>query len=108
VSSAGLWLVAYDVTAQHRLARLHRLLVRRGAALQYSVFLVRVDRPGLAALTREIATRIHPRADDVRLYPIRPTGLEELGADWLPAGVVGTLLPPRPRRGLSPAGRGAA
>lgn len=82
------WLVAYDVASPRRIARVHRLLRGWGLPTQYSVFVVEADRAGLAELVGEIAQRIDPRADDVRIYRIEPRPARSLGAATLPGGIL--------------------
>ena len=67
---ATAWLVCYDIAEPRRLARVWRAVREFGVPLQYSVFWARLDGIGLGEALGAIATRIDPRADDVRLYPL--------------------------------------
>lgn len=91
-----LHLVCYDISDPKRLGRVHRHLVKRGLPLQYSVFLVYANAPGLVRLLGELMDLIDPDADDVRAYPL-PTHLDytHLGRQLFPEGVdlVGAGLP---------------
>jgi CRISPR-associated protein Cas2 len=74
--TARTYLVAYDIRAPRRLARVHRALSEMGHHLQYSVFavdLVDWERQKLAVRLRRL---IDETADDVRFYlvPTEPRG----------------------------------
>jgi CRISPR-associated protein Cas2 len=88
VKPTAAWLVCYDIAQPRRLVRVWRAVREFGVPLQYSVFWARLDAIGLAVALAAIATRIDPRHDDVRLYPlpenVRITGL---GRDVVPLGV---------------------
>jgi CRISPR-associated protein Cas2 len=106
----GAWLVAYDIASPRRLARLHRWLVQRALPVQYSVFVFTGTAAELAELIGGIALRIHPRQDDVRLYPLeRGRPVHVLGQPLLVEGVFGVVLPPgardQPDRLVKPAPR---
>jgi len=64
------YLIAYDIADPRRLARLHRYLKGEALALQYSVFFGRFTLAGIDRIEDEIAARIDPREDDVRIYPL--------------------------------------
>jgi CRISPR-associated protein Cas2 len=82
------WLICYDIAEPRLLARVWRAVREFGVPVQYSVFWARLDQPGLGAALTAIASRINPRADDVRFYPL-PENVEitGLGRDVLPLGV---------------------
>lgn len=106
----GAWLVAYDIASPRRLARLHRWLVQRALPVQYSVFVFTGTAAELAELIAGLAKRIHPRQDDVRLYPLeRARPVHVLGQPLLVEGVFGVVLPPgareQPDRLVKPAAR---
>jgi len=67
---ASPYLIAYDIADPRRLARLHRFLKGEALALQYSVFFGRFTSAGIDRLEDEIAARIDPKEDDVRIYPL--------------------------------------
>ncbi|MCZ7659386.1 MAG: CRISPR-associated endonuclease Cas1 [Xanthobacteraceae bacterium] len=69
-------LVAYDVRAPRRLARVHRALSGVGHHLQYSVFAVDLDEPGRERLVARLARLVDVNQDDVRVYlvPGEPRG----------------------------------
>jgi len=64
------YLIAYDIADKRRLARLHRYLKGEALALQYSVFFGRFTTTQIDHIEDEIATRIDPKQDDVRIYPL--------------------------------------
>ena len=64
------YLIAYDIADKRRLARLHRYLKGETLALQYSVFFGRFTAAGIDRIEDEIAARIDPKQDDVRIYPL--------------------------------------
>jgi CRISPR-associated protein Cas2 len=82
------WLVCYDIAEPRRLARVGRAAREFGVPLQYSVFWARLDGIGLVGALGAIATRIDPRADDVRFYPLpENVQITGLGRDVVPIGV---------------------
>jgi CRISPR-associated protein Cas2 len=88
VKPAAAWLVCYDIAEPRRLARVGRAAREFSVPLQYSVLWARLDGVGLAAAMGEIATRIDPRCDDVRLYPLpENVQITGLGRDLVPLGV---------------------
>lgn len=85
---AGEWLVAYDIACPRRLVRVHRLLKDWGLPAQYSVFLLIATPVAISALVAELAPRIHPRQDDVRIWRLDPRAIRSLGRPTLPRGVL--------------------
>ena len=82
------WLVCYDIAEPRRLARVGRAVREFAVPLQYSVLWARLDGIGFGAAMRAIATRIDPRCDDVRLYPLpENVQITGLGRDVMPLGV---------------------
>jgi len=83
------YLIAYDIADRRRLARLHRYLKGEALALQYSVFFGLFTTNQIDHIEDEIAARIDPKQDDVRIYPL-PDDFQvwALGASApLPAGI---------------------
>lgn len=92
------YIVCYDIRCPRRLGRVHRYLKRRAIALQYSVFIARLDKPGRELLMRDLRVIIHPQQDDIRLYPLPETPeWTTLGKALWADGVhlTGVKLPPR-------------
>lgn len=63
-------IVCYDIADPKRLRRVHRYLKGLGIPLQYSVFLLYLNREGRARVAGKLEGLIDPREDDVRLYPL--------------------------------------
>ncbi len=85
-------IIAYDIADPTRLARIHRMLKRLALPLQYSVFYAKLTDRQRDKLADLIARIIHPKEDDVRMYPLpqeyqllylgqRPL-MEGLKLDW--------------------------
>ena len=82
------WIVAYDVSDPRRLKRVHRYLAKRGEALQYSVFSLWLDEPGLDRVMDGLARLIDPTRDDVRAWAVPPRGsVDVVGIGRLPDGI---------------------
>lgn len=81
-------LLAYDIADPRRLVRVHRTVRDYGLPLQYSVFLVVGTAHDLDLLLAELDRIIHPKEDDIRVYPLPMTfDADAYGRQWLPAGV---------------------
>ena len=63
-------LVCYDISEPRRLRKIHRYLKKAGIPLQYSVFLLHVDTLERDRVVAAIRRIMHPREDDVRIYPL--------------------------------------
>lgn len=63
-------IISYDIADPKRLKRIHRFLKKVALPLQYSVFLIEADAKRIEQLKAQLATMIHPRADDIRIYPL--------------------------------------
>lgn len=82
------WLLCYDIRDPKRLARVYRYLVTEAVPVQYSVFVTRKTVEQLGEIRAELARRIDPTCDDVRIYhvPDRPE-VAALGVQGLPEGI---------------------
>ena len=82
------WIIAYDISAPGRLARVHKYLSKRAFALQYSVFAADLTGKGLDKLMRDLTKLINEKEDDVRCYAV-PNGIDAriFGAGRLPKGI---------------------
>jgi len=69
------YLVCYDIADEKRLARIYRLMKGRGLHIQYSVFYCVLTWQEIKKLKNEIRQIIHPRYDDVRIYPLSKDSL---------------------------------
>ena len=63
-------IIAYDIANPKRLGRVHRFLKKQAVPLQYSVFLVELNERGRKQLMKRLEVLIHPKQDDVRIYPL--------------------------------------
>ncbi|QTR48562.1 CRISPR-associated endonuclease Cas2 [Candidatus Thiothrix anitrata] len=63
-------IVAYDIADHKRLGRVHRYLKKIALPLQYSVFLIELDDARREKLLAQLSQRIHPKQDDIRIYPL--------------------------------------
>jgi CRISPR-associated protein Cas2 len=83
------YLVAYDIADPKRLGRVHRLMVRAAAPLQYSVFVTRASDDEIDHLLDDVDGLIEPTEDDVRAYPIpERTEVVMLGRQRMPEGII--------------------
>lgn len=73
------YLVCYDIADPRRLQRVHRHVSQHTLALQYSVFLAHFNSTELCAFLAEVDSRIHPKFDDLRIYPVLPQTAISLG-----------------------------
>jgi CRISPR-associated protein Cas2 len=81
-------LIAYDIADPKRLVRVHRYLKTVAVDVQYSVFAGLLSPRRMERVLREIDGRIHPREDDVRVYPLpQRCHAVTLGRQHLPQGV---------------------
>lgn len=64
------WLIAYDVVADRRRARVARRLERQGERVQKSVFVARLSTAEVERLEEELQRLIDPREDVVDLLPL--------------------------------------
>lgn len=87
--SRSWYLLAYDIRDPKRLQKVHYYLRKRALAAQLSVFFLHTSEDGLVTVLDGVASRIDPRQDDVRAYPIQHPGDIWLGGR---AAVGGGLL----------------
>ncbi|GIX24256.1 CRISPR-associated endonuclease Cas2 [Caldimonas sp.] len=83
------WLVAYDIADARRLRKIHRLLRRAGASVQYSAYSVCAGDDGLHDLLHGLAQHIDEAHDDIRAYHL-PAHCKvwTLGCQELPEGII--------------------
>jgi CRISPR-associated protein Cas2 len=62
--------VAYDIRDRRRWRRVFKLMKKKGAHRQLSVFLVRATPAQVAALARELENLIDPEQDSVVILPV--------------------------------------
>ena len=83
------WIIAYDITAPHRLVKMHRLLSRQAVALQYSVFVADLTEKERERLMRKLGKLIDHETDDLRFYSTnQKTEITIRGKTRLPEGVL--------------------
>lgn len=86
------WLIAYDISDPLRLSRVHRYLRDEAMPVQYSIFLAITTANGIHRIRDELARKIDPRHDDIRIYLLpKSPNLAYIGQPALPEGVL--LLP---------------
>lgn len=82
------WLVTYDITDRRKLARVFRLLKKKGVPIQYSVFFVHASAVQMGILMVQVGKLIDPKTDDVRAYRLpEATWKATLGATIIPDDV---------------------
>lgn len=83
------YLICYDIADELRLNRVYRFMRERGFHIQYSVFYCILTNHELREIQAGIQRIIHPRYDDVRIYPLPKDSLVAvLGVgDRIPEGV---------------------
>jgi CRISPR-associated protein Cas2 len=79
------WLVTYDIVDKRDLARVFKLLKKKGTPVQYSVFFVPTSAAQMGSLMVQLAKLINAKTDDVRAYRL-PEGAwtATLGATIVP------------------------
>lgn len=77
VNEKRAWLVAYDIRDPKRLQQVHAYMVKRGLAVQYSVFVGEWSERELARVLEGLRGQISARRDDVRAYPLPQWGSPE-------------------------------
>lgn len=91
------WLITYDIADPKRLGRVHRYLKKVATPVQYSVFSAEETDAGIRHIRDDLAQLIHPKADDVRFYPLpRHLEVHHFGRSALPEGLL--LLADRPHQ----------
>jgi CRISPR-associated protein Cas2 len=79
LSSRIVYIVAYDVRDPKRLAKVRKVLLGFGAAIQFSVFRCELTARELIALKRKLGDEIDHRADEVlfaNLGPVKGRGAD--------------------------------
>ena len=68
------YMLVYDVREPKRLRRIHYFMKKRGIAMQKSVFILKIDKPGLHKLVSRVQELVNKQEDDVRIYPVTNPG----------------------------------
>lgn len=82
------WLIAYDIVANRRRARIARCLERAGLRLQKSVFLVRATAGEIRKLAARLQHHIDPGTDRLSCWPLREKWPDETIEIGLASGPV--------------------
>lgn len=83
------YLVCYDIANPKRLGRVHRLLRKQAAPVQYSVFLAYLGKADMLTLRQALTDLIEVTEDDVRMYPLpEKTEIVTLGKPLCPEDVL--------------------
>ena len=69
-----LYLIAYDIADPKRLGQVARYMCQHAYRVQYSVFVASLSSYQLDRLLFYLEEIIEPRWDDIRAYPLPPTG----------------------------------
>lgn len=69
------YLVCYDIADEKRLTKIYNFMKEKGLHLQYSVFYCILTKEELAQLKTSLSKLIHPKYDDVRIYPLPKNAL---------------------------------
>ena len=108
MSGRRTWIVGYDITSPRRLRRVARLLEKHAFRLQYSLFVASWTEVEFEKVWTALATLIHPRADDVRAWPVGENAeIEGWGIHW-PSDIVVSDARSRPFSRLLRANREGA
>ena len=87
-------MIGYDIADSRRLQRVHRLMCKFAAPLEYSVFLLIGSTAEKDRCLFKVADLIKASEDDVRCYPLPSRGLQNrIGRASLPEGIQWTGLP---------------
>ena len=88
------FVIGYDITDSRRLQRVHRVMCKFAAPIEYSVFLLVGSATDKDRCLLHVSELIKPGEDDVRCYPLPSRGFQNrIGRANLPAGIHWTGLP---------------
>lgn len=79
------YLICYDIRCKKRLVKVHKIAIHYGVPLQYSVFYALMTKIELGVLVGKFNKVIDAKSDDIRIYPIQGSTLE----DWPKKGFSG-------------------
>ena len=92
--SKDCFVIGYDIANPRRLQRVHRIMCKYAAPLEYSVFFFVGSASDKDRCLVEVASLIKPGEDDVRCYPLPSRGFQRrIGRAGLPEGLQWTGLP---------------
>ncbi len=88
------FVIGYDITDSRRLQRVHRVMCKFAAPIEYSIFLLVGSAADKDRCLLQIADLIKAEEDDVRCYPLPSRGYQRrVGRSSLPLGIQWTGLP---------------
>jgi CRISPR-associated protein Cas2 len=88
------FVIGYDIADPRRLQRVHRVMCKFAAPLEYSVFLLVGSIADKDRCLLKVADLIKSGEDDVRCYPLPSRGFQSrVGRASLPVGIQWTGLP---------------
>lgn len=64
------WIIAYDIRAQRRSARVRKAVLKVAVPVQYSLYMALASQNQINALATALATVIDPEEDDLRIYRV--------------------------------------
>ena len=92
--SSESFVIGYDITDPRRLQRVHRVMCKFAAPIEYSIFLLVGSATEKDRCLLQVANLIKAGEDDVRCYPLPSRGFQSrVGRSSLPAGIQWTGLP---------------
>ena len=92
--SSKYFVIGYDIADTRRLQRVHRLMCKFAAPIEYSVFLLVGSAAYKDHCLSQVADLIKAGEDDVRCYPLPSRGFQSrVGRASLPEGIQWTGLP---------------
>ncbi len=83
MARTGWYMVCYDIADPKRLGKIHRLLKKKGLAVQKSVFFIQRPEKEMIRLLEELGRIIRKKEDDIRAYPV-----ESPQAVWTTGGIL--------------------
>jgi len=82
------YVVAYDITEPKCLIKINKILKSYGISMQYSVFLVPLNKKLCIQLMSELDEFLNKKNDDIRIYPLpAKPDMILLGNQQIPDGV---------------------
>ncbi|PKI12724.1 CRISPR-associated endonuclease Cas2 [Colwellia sp. 12G3] len=70
------YLICYDIRNPKRLQKVHKVIIHYGVLLQFSVYYGLMEQHTLKEMVDKLITIINDKEDDIRIYPIHGSTLE--------------------------------
>ncbi|MFT5815088.1 MAG: CRISPR-associated protein Cas2 [Psychroserpens sp.] len=80
------YLICYDIRDAKRLLRVHKVVIHYGVPLQFSVYYGLLEQHTLTEMVEKLIAIINDKEDDIRIYPIQGSTLE----NWPKPGFSGS------------------